>query len=122
MMQTDLENTVNHYFAYSLLGWYLKRYTSLALWNLSSSYIPPMLSSSGRNVNYNLCNSTMKMDDIKFISLLLLFPLFTEATHGGEYTLNFVYLLFLLLGGILASSTMRVSYQHFGYTFLPKMG
>ena len=34
-------------------------------------------------------------DATKFISLLLLvFPLFTEATHGGEYTLCTVSIVF----------------------------
>ena len=63
------------------------RYTSLALWNLSRS---PMLSSSGRTVNYTTFATalvdTMKVD--KFISLLLMFPLLTEAAHSGEYTLH----------------------------------
>ena len=82
---------VDHYFAYSLLERYIKtRYTSLAAWNLSS--YSPMFSDSERQVNCNylkvLMGTTNMEDTIKFISLLLLvFPLFTEATHGGEYIL-----------------------------------
>ena len=51
-----------------------------------------MFSDLEKKVNNNLCNgiSGHNMEDTtKFISLLLLvFPLFTEATHGGEYILH----------------------------------
>ena len=65
----------------------MTRHTSLAVWDLSSTTHVLRCREKSKPQPALIVKDTTNMDDtIKFISfLLLMFPLFTEASHGGEY-------------------------------------
>ena len=63
----------------------MTRHTSLAVWDLSST-VRQCKQKSKPQPALTIMGTTNMEDTIKFISfLLLMFPLFTEASHGGEY-------------------------------------